>query len=108
MLISSVYFKDDVNPFRRLIPCSCNWVGGWASIRAMDWYGKERLKDTPFATLEMDGKAVGQYVNIDNFSFAYVFFEMVVDDFTQDLHFRRIYQSGHEVVSSSRGISYFV
>jgi hypothetical protein len=100
MLTSSMYFKNDVDSFCQIIPCSCNWVGGWASIRAMDWYGKQRLKDTPFATLEMHGKAVGQYVNIDNFSFAYVIFEMVAGDFTQDLHFRRIYQSGHEVVSS--------
>jgi hypothetical protein len=87
MLISSVYFKNDVDLFRRLILCSCNWVGGWASILAMDWYGKQRLKDTPFATLDIDGKAAGQYVNIDNFSFAYAFFEMMVNDFTQDLFF---------------------
>lgn len=57
------------------MPRSCNWVGGWASIRAMDWYGKERLEDTPLTTLEMHGKAVGQYANVDNFSFAYVFWD---------------------------------
>ena len=72
MPISSLYFIDDVNTCL-LIFCSCNWVGGWASVRAMDWYGKERLTDTQLATLEMHGRVVGQYVNVDNFSFVYVF-----------------------------------
>ncbi|KAF8627081.1 hypothetical protein AX15_004559 [Amanita polypyramis BW_CC] len=49
---------------------NCNWLGGLASIQAMDWYGKQRLRDTPFTNWTMHGKPVGQYVNVDNFSFA--------------------------------------
>jgi hypothetical protein len=74
MPISCPYFSDDVN-LHSLVFRSCNWVGGWASVRAMDWYGKERLTDTRLTTLEMHGKAVGQYVNVNNFSFAYVFWD---------------------------------
>ncbi|KAK2465009.1 hypothetical protein APHAL10511_003085 [Amanita phalloides] len=52
---------------------NCNWLGGWASMQAMDWYGQDKLSCTQFTNLTMDGKAVGQYVNVDNFSFARIF-----------------------------------
>ncbi|KAF5343077.1 hypothetical protein D9758_011124 [Tetrapyrgos nigripes] len=58
---------------------NCNWLGGHASVLAMDWYGKERLANTPFTNMTIDGKAVAAIQNVDNFSFA------------------RVYEAGHEV-----------
>ncbi|KAF8965392.1 alpha/beta-hydrolase [Flammula alnicola] len=58
---------------------NCNWLGGHASVLAMDWFGKERLAKTPFTNMTIDGEAVAAIQNVDNFSFA------------------RVYQSGHEV-----------
>ncbi|KAG5220603.1 alpha/beta-hydrolase [Salix suchowensis] len=53
-----------------LIACSCNWLGGHASVLAMDWFGKERLNNTPFTNMTIDGEAVAAIQNVDNFSFA--------------------------------------
>ncbi|KXN82867.1 Carboxypeptidase S1 [Leucoagaricus sp. SymC.cos] len=58
---------------------NCNWLGGHASALAMDWYGKERIKNTPFKNMTINGKAVAAIQNVDNFSFA------------------RVYEAGHEV-----------
>ncbi|KAJ7826492.1 alpha/beta-hydrolase [Mycena olivaceomarginata] len=58
---------------------NCNWLGGHASVLAMDWYGKQRLADTPFTNMTIDGTAVAAIQNVDNFSFA------------------RVYEAGHEV-----------
>ncbi|KAJ7915166.1 alpha/beta-hydrolase [Mycena leptocephala] len=58
---------------------NCNWLGGHASILAMDWYGKQRLADTPFTNMTINGTAVAAIQNVDNFSFA------------------RVYEAGHEV-----------
>ncbi|KAF8056296.1 Alpha/Beta hydrolase protein [Lyophyllum atratum] len=58
---------------------NCNWLGGHASVLAMDWYGKERLNNTPLRNMTIAGKAVAAIQNVDNFTFA------------------RIYASGHEV-----------
>ncbi|KII91592.1 hypothetical protein PLICRDRAFT_38372 [Plicaturopsis crispa FD-325 SS-3] len=58
---------------------NCNWLGGHASVLAMDWYGNETLHNTPFTNMTVDGKAVAAIQNVDNFSFA------------------RVYESGHEV-----------
>ncbi|KAF5343070.1 hypothetical protein D9758_011146 [Tetrapyrgos nigripes] len=58
---------------------NCNWLGGHASVLAMDWYGKERLGNTSFANMTINGKVVAAIKNVDNFSFA------------------RVYDSGHEV-----------
>ncbi|KAF5350558.1 hypothetical protein D9756_008576 [Leucocoprinus leucothites] len=58
---------------------NCNWLGGHASVLAMDWYGKERINNTPFKNMTIDGKAVAAIQNVDNFSFA------------------RVYEAGHEV-----------
>lgn len=61
---------------------SCNWLGGHASVLAMDWYGKERINNTPFTNMTIDGKSVAAIQNVDNFSFA------------------RVFEAGHEVVST--------
>lgn len=58
---------------------NCNWLGGHASVSAMDWYGKARLQNTPLRNMTIAGKAVAAIQNVDNFSFA------------------RIYAAGHEV-----------
>lgn len=58
---------------------NCNWLGGHASVLAMDWYGKERINQTPLTNMTINGKAVAAIQNIDNFTFA------------------RIYEAGHEV-----------
>ena len=50
--------------------CSCNWLGGHASVLAMDWYGNETLHNTPFTNMTIGGKAVAAIQNVDNFSFA--------------------------------------
>lgn len=66
---------------------NCNWIGGYASMKAMNWYGKETLQQTPLKNLTMNGKAVAQYINIDNFSFA------------------RIFEAGHEVPAFQPAVS---
>ncbi|KAF4608114.1 hypothetical protein EYR40_000458 [Pleurotus pulmonarius] len=58
---------------------NCNWLGGHASVLAMDWFGKERLNNTPFTNMTINGEAVAAIQNVDNFSFA------------------RVFQAGHEV-----------
>ncbi|TFK31316.1 alpha/beta-hydrolase [Crucibulum laeve] len=58
---------------------NCNWLGGHASVLAMNWYGKKRINNTPFKNMTIKGKAVAAIQNVDNFSFA------------------RVYQAGHEV-----------
>lgn len=60
---------------------SCNWLGGHASVLAMDWYGKERINSAQFTNMTINGQAVAAIKNVDNFSFA------------------RVYNAGHEVVS---------
>jgi len=58
---------------------NCNWLGGHASVLAMDWYGKETLSQTPFTNMTINGHPVAAIQNVDNFSFA------------------RVYLAGHEV-----------
>ncbi|ETW75053.1 serine carboxypeptidase S10 [Heterobasidion irregulare TC 32-1] len=58
---------------------NCNWLGGHASVLAMDWYGNETLHATLFANITIGGTAVAAVQNVDNFSFA------------------RVYAAGHEV-----------
>ncbi|KAH7910406.1 Alpha/Beta hydrolase protein [Hygrophoropsis aurantiaca] len=60
---------------------NCNWLGGHASVLAMDWYGNETLHNTPFTNMTIDGKPVAAVQNVDNFSFA------------------RVYGAGHEVAA---------
>ncbi|KAM5546227.1 hypothetical protein V8D89_000353 [Ganoderma adspersum] len=52
---------------------NCNWLGGHASVLAMDWYGNETLHNTPFTNMTIHGKPVAAIQNVDNFSFARVF-----------------------------------
>ncbi|CAL1710317.1 unnamed protein product [Somion occarium] len=52
---------------------NCNWLGGHASVLAMDWYGNQTLHDTPFTNMTIHGNAVAAIQNVDNFSFARVF-----------------------------------
>jgi hypothetical protein len=49
---------------------SCNWLGGHASVLAMNWYGNETLHNTPMTNITIDGVAVAAVQNVDNFSFA--------------------------------------
>ncbi|KAG7091367.1 hypothetical protein E1B28_010407 [Marasmius oreades] len=58
---------------------NCNWLGGHASVLAMDWYGKQRFAKIPFTNMTIDGKPIAAIQNLDNFSFA------------------RVYEAGHEV-----------
>ncbi|KDR67990.1 hypothetical protein GALMADRAFT_161293 [Galerina marginata CBS 339.88] len=58
---------------------NCNWLGGHASVLAMDWHGAKRLAKTPFTNMTINGVPVAAIQNVDNFSFA------------------RVYQAGHEV-----------
>ncbi|KAF8899618.1 alpha/beta-hydrolase [Gymnopilus junonius] len=58
---------------------NCNWLGGHASVLAMNWYGAKRLASTPFKNMTINGESVAAIQNMDNFSFA------------------RVFQSGHEV-----------
>ncbi|KAJ7590662.1 alpha/beta-hydrolase [Mycena floridula] len=58
---------------------NCNWLGGHASVLAMDWFGKEELANTPFTNITINGKPVAAVQNVGNFSFA------------------RVYEAGHEV-----------
>ncbi|KAG6326546.1 hypothetical protein ID866_12543 [Astraeus odoratus] len=57
----------------------CNWIGIYAAILSMDWYGKETLNNTPLTNITLDGTPIASVVNVDNFSFA------------------RVYGAGHEV-----------
>lgn len=52
--------------------CSCNWLGGHASVLAMDWYGNETLHRTPLTNITVHGTPVAAVQNVDNFSFACV------------------------------------
>ncbi|EJD01971.1 alpha/beta-hydrolase [Fomitiporia mediterranea MF3/22] len=58
---------------------NCNWLGGHASVLAMDWFGSKQLHATPFTNMTIHGEAVAAIQNVHNFSFA------------------RVYQAGHEV-----------
>jgi hypothetical protein len=49
---------------------SCNWLGAHASFLAMDCYGHNRLVETPFTIMTINGKAVVEMQNVDNFPFA--------------------------------------
>lgn len=58
---------------------NCNWLGGHASVLAMDWFGKATLNSAPLVNMTMSGKTVAAIQNVDNFTFA------------------RVYEAGHEV-----------
>ncbi len=74
-------------------------LGGHASALAMDWFGKERLAKTPFTNMTVNGAAVAAIQNVENFSLREPIPKIVIHVTNQfDTHFRRVYQSGHEVV----------
>ncbi|KAF8558650.1 alpha/beta-hydrolase [Imleria badia] len=52
---------------------NCNWLGGYTSVLAMDWYGNETLHNTPLSNITLDGTPIAAVANVDNFSFARVF-----------------------------------
>ncbi|KAG6380281.1 Alpha/Beta hydrolase protein [Boletus reticuloceps] len=52
---------------------NCNWIGGYKSVLAMDWYGNETLHNTPLGNITLNGKPIAAVANIDNFTFARVF-----------------------------------
>ncbi|KIM43509.1 hypothetical protein M413DRAFT_68801 [Hebeloma cylindrosporum] len=58
---------------------NCNWLGGHASVLAMDWFGAQMLANTPFTNMTINGAPVAAIQNVAKFSFA------------------RVYQAGHEV-----------
>ncbi|KAL5497683.1 hypothetical protein ACEPAH_2614 [Sanghuangporus vaninii] len=58
---------------------NCNWLGGHASVLAMDWFGHDQLAATPFTNMTINGNSVAAIQNVGNFSFA------------------RVFQAGHEV-----------
>ncbi|KAG8874820.1 hypothetical protein FRB97_005638 [Tulasnella sp. 331] len=48
----------------------CNWVGGLTLTLEMQWYGQTTFGNTPFEIVTINGVgAVGEVVNVDNFSF---------------------------------------
>ncbi|KAG8871517.1 hypothetical protein FRB98_000716, partial [Tulasnella sp. 332] len=52
----------------------CNWVGGLALTRKMEWYGKKRFGNASFKDVKIGGVGhVGEVINVDNFSFLRVF-----------------------------------
>jgi hypothetical protein len=48
---------------------SCNWIGNYDAVQAMNWYGRTRLLNTPLVNITLDGKAIAAVQNVDNFSF---------------------------------------
>lgn len=51
---------------------SCNWLGGHASVLAMDWYSNETLHNTPFINMTIGGGPVAAVQNVGNFTFVWV------------------------------------
>lgn len=66
----------------------CNWIGNQEAILSMSWYGQQTLQNTPLSNMTIDGKAVAQYVNVDNFSFA------------------RVFEAGHEVPAFQPAVAF--
>ncbi|KAL4071737.1 Alpha/Beta hydrolase protein [Scleroderma yunnanense] len=57
----------------------CNWVGVYASVSDMNWYGRDVFNNLPLTNISLDGAPIASVANLDNFSFA------------------RVYGAGHEV-----------
>ncbi|KAJ7776908.1 alpha/beta-hydrolase [Mycena maculata] len=51
----------------------CNWLGGQAAVRAMEWAGKAQLAATPLTNITLAGAPVAAVANVNNFTFARVF-----------------------------------
>ncbi|KIK29406.1 hypothetical protein PISMIDRAFT_480498 [Pisolithus microcarpus 441] len=51
----------------------CNWLGVYATVRAMDWYGNKVLNSTSLTNITLNGVPIASVANVDNFTFARVF-----------------------------------
>ncbi|KAI6041478.1 Alpha/Beta hydrolase protein [Pisolithus marmoratus] len=51
----------------------CNWVGVYAAVLAMDWYGNKELNNTSLTNITLNGTPIASVANVDNFTFARVF-----------------------------------
>ncbi|KAI6002114.1 Alpha/Beta hydrolase protein [Pisolithus albus] len=51
----------------------CNWVGVYAVVCAMDWYGNEKLNNTSLINITLHETPIASVANVDNFTFARVF-----------------------------------
>ena len=99
--ISSESRKPIIESFSQgFLHLSCNWLGGHASVLAMDWFGSQTLANTPFTNMTINGAPVAAIQNVANFSFAWVWIRILVVPFWNGSA-RRVYQAGHEVVSRS-------
>ena len=71
MLTSSAYTLTVItHDLNALICPSCNWLGGNATVHAMDWYGKKKFAALLPKVMTINNKAVGEVKNLDNFSWA--------------------------------------
>jgi hypothetical protein len=72
MPTSSAYTLMIDNHKRLILPLSpsCNWLGGNATVHAMDWYGKNKFAALPPKVMTINNKPVGQVKNLDSFSWA--------------------------------------
>jgi len=61
---------DNRHNVNLLIPLSCNWLGGNATVHAMDWYGKGEFAALLPKVMKINDHAIGQVTNLDNFSWA--------------------------------------
>ncbi|KAI6014409.1 Alpha/Beta hydrolase protein [Pisolithus microcarpus] len=51
----------------------CNWVGVYAAVCAMEWYGNEKLNNTTLINMTLHETLIASVANVDNFTFARVF-----------------------------------
>ncbi|KAI6145134.1 Alpha/Beta hydrolase protein [Pisolithus tinctorius] len=51
----------------------CNWVGNYAVVLAMGWYGKEELNNILLTNITLNETPIASVANVDNFTFARVF-----------------------------------
>ena len=70
MLISSARIPSVINNTHNLIRLSCNWLGGNATVHAMDWYGKKEFSAVLPKVLTINDTAIGQVKSLDNFHWA--------------------------------------
>ena len=52
------------------IRLSCNWLGGNATVHAMDWYGKKEFSAVLPEEITINDMAVGHVQSLDNFHWA--------------------------------------
>ena len=70
-LTSGMYaLIDNTHNVNSPIPFSCNWLGGNATVHAMDWYGKKKFAALQPKVMKINDQAIGEVTNLDNFSWA--------------------------------------